>query len=42
MTREDIQEFANKVFANPPIYTIVASQDTLDANKEYLENLGQA
>ena len=42
ITREDVQQFANKVFANPPVYTIVASKDTLDANKEYFEKLEQA
>ena len=39
MTREDIDAFAKKMFANPPIYTIVASKDTLNANKEYLQGL---
>ena len=39
ITREDINEFAEKVFKNPPIYSIVASKDTLDANKEFLESL---
>ena len=39
VTREDIDKFAQKVFKNPPIYSIVASQDTLDANKEFLESL---
>ena len=41
ITRDDIQLFAQKVFANPPVYSIVASQDTLDANKEYFEKLEQ-
>ena len=39
VTREDIQNFASKVFKNPPIYSIVASKDTLEANKEFLESL---
>ena len=39
ITREDIDALAQKIFSKPPIYSIVASQDTLDANKEYLENL---
>ena len=39
ITREDIQEFANKVFKNAPIYSIVASKDTLDANKDFFETL---
>ena len=37
ITKEDITEFAKKVFANKPVTAIVASQDTLDANKEYLK-----
>jgi predicted Zn-dependent peptidase len=39
ITREDVDEFAKKVFKNPPIYSVVASKDTLDANKNYLEKL---
>ncbi len=39
ITREDIDNFAKKVFANPPTYAIVASKDTLEYNKEYLANL---
>ena len=42
ITREDIQKLANKVFANPPVYSIVASKDTLEANKEYFAKLQQA
>ena len=39
ITREDINKFAHRVFNNPPIYSIVASKDTLEANKEFLESL---
>ena len=39
ITREDVVNCAQKAFANPPVYSIVASQDTLDANKDYLESL---
>lgn len=39
ITRADIDAFAKKVFDNPPIYSIVASQDTLNANKAYLDSL---
>ena len=39
ITREDINSIAKKAFHNPPIYSIVASKDTLEANKEYLQNL---
>ena len=35
----EIVDFAQKVFSNKPIYAIVASQDTLDANKEFLDSL---
>ena len=37
ITKEDIIEYAKKVFAEPPVTVVVASQDTLDANKEYLK-----
>ena len=39
ITKEDIINCAQKIFSNKPIYSIVASQDTLDANKEFLDNL---
>lgn len=39
ITKEDIIEFAQNVFSNHPVYAITATQDTLDFNKEYLENL---
>ena len=39
ITREDITNIANKVFEKPPIYSIVASQNTLDANKDFFETL---
>ena len=39
ITRADIDAFARKAFSNPPVYSIVASKDTLEANKEYLQNL---
>lgn len=39
ITREDIDEFSKRVFASKPVYSIVASQDTLDYNKEFLNNL---
>lgn len=41
VTRDDILLFADKVFKNPPIYSIVASKDTLDANKDYFAGLEQ-
>lgn len=39
ITRDDLDSFAKKVFENPPIYSIVASKDTLEANKEYLSKI---
>ncbi len=39
ITREEIDSFAKKVFANPPIYSIVASKDTLNANQDFLDTL---
>ena len=39
ISREDINNFAQKVFNAPPIYSIVASKDTLNANKDFFETL---
>lgn len=39
VTREDIDNYAKKIFQNPPVYSIVASNDTLEANKDFLESL---
>ena len=39
ITKDDILKFADYAFKNPPTYSIVASQDTLDNNKEFLESL---
>lgn len=39
LTREDIIEFAKRAFANKPTYSIVASEDTLKNNKEFLDSL---
>ena len=39
ITKDDILKFAGYAFKNPPTYSIVASQDTLDNNKEFLEHL---
>lgn len=39
ITKKDITNFAQKVFSNKPIYSIVASKDTLDSNKEFLDSL---
>lgn len=39
LTKDDVIQFAQKAFKNPPIYAITASQDTLDYNEEFLESL---
>lgn len=39
ITKQDVVEFAHKIFKNPPTYSIVASQDTLDYNKDYFKDL---
>ncbi|MCM1265918.1 MAG: insulinase family protein [Candidatus Gastranaerophilales bacterium] len=39
ITREDIQNAAKYVFSQKPVYSIRASKDTLDANKEFLASL---
>ena len=39
ITKQDIVDAAQKIFSKKPIYSIVASQDTLDANKDFLESL---
>lgn len=39
ITREDIDNMAKYVFENKPIYSVVASKDTLDANKDFFETL---
>ena len=42
ITREDLSKMTEKVFKNAPVYSIVATEDTLNANKKYLERLKQA
>ena len=39
ITKQDIIDFAKYVFSNKPIYTITATKETLDSNREYLEQL---
>ena len=41
ITKDDILTFARKVFSHKPIYSIVASQDTLKANEDYFGKLKQ-
>ena len=40
ITVDDIYNASNYVFNGKPIYSIVATKDTLDFNKEYLDKLG--
>ena len=39
ITRADIDYYANKIFSQQPIYSIVATRDTLDFNSDYLIGL---
>lgn len=39
ITREDIDNMAKKVFSGKPVYSIVASQDTIDYNKEFFDKI---
>ena len=41
ITVEDIYNTANHIFAGKPVYSIVATQDTLNYNKDYLNKLEQ-
>jgi len=39
ITKDDIVNAAKNIFSQKPIYSVRASQATLDANKEYFEKL---
>ncbi len=39
VTKEDVMSYAKYITSNSPVYSITATQDSLDANKEFLENL---
>ncbi len=39
ITTDDIYNAAQNIFGGKPLYSIVATQDTLDYNKEYLDSL---
>ena len=41
ITAEDIQAAANYIFNSNPVTSIVATQNTLEKNKEYLSSLGK-
>ena len=40
ITPQDIMNTARNIFANKPIYSIAATKDALEANKDYLNKLG--
>lgn len=42
ITKDDVTNYAAKMFKNPPIYSIVASKDTIENNKEYFDQLTQS
>ena len=37
--KQEIVDFAEKIFRNPPVYSIAASKDTLENNKDYFKTL---
>ena len=39
ITKNDIMNFAQKAFCNKPVYSILATEDTLKANREYLDQI---
>ena len=39
ITKQEIVDFAEKIFRNPPVYSIAASKDTLENNKDYFKTL---
>ena len=39
ITVDDIYSCANYVFSNKPTYSILATENTINANKEYLDSL---
>lgn len=41
ITAEDVQAAAKYIFSGKPVYSLTATQATLDANKEYLASLGE-
>lgn len=41
ITTDDIYNTANYIFSGKPVYSILATQDSLDANKDYLATLEQ-
>ena len=42
ITKDDVTNYAAKMFKKPPIYSIVASKDTIENNKNYFDKLAQS
>lgn len=42
ITKDDIYNAANYIFSGNPVYSILASEDTLSANKEYFSQLNKS
>ena len=41
ITKQDIMDAANHVFSNKPVYSILASQDTVNSQMNYINSLGE-
>lgn len=41
ITKEDIKAAANHIFSNKPVYSILASPDTISNQEQYINNLGE-
>lgn len=41
ITKQDIMDAANHVFSNKPVYSILASQDTVNNQMNYINSLGE-
>lgn len=41
ITKQDIKDAANHVFKNKPVYSILASKDTVENQKDYINSLGE-
>jgi len=39
VTKEDVMNYAKQITSNNPVYSITATKDTLEANKEFLDSL---
>ncbi len=41
ITKQDIMDAARHVFSNKPVYSILASEDTINNQKDYINSLGE-